>query len=82
MTRFYKKITDQDRQRLIAAVNEQGLSIKKASEEANIPYENAKAMLRIYREESRTVKRTTRRRQKSKKITKEHSDKSNAKLII
>lgn len=60
MTRKYAKVGDNDRQTLILAIHEQGKTIKQAALEIGIPYENAKAIHRVYRKEQRTVKRATR----------------------
>lgn len=53
MTRKYTKIADGKRQELIRKIST-GLSIKDASIETNIPYENAKAIFRVFKSELRT----------------------------
>ena len=56
MKREYKKISNEKRKLLIDTVNEQGLKIKQAAAQLGIPYENAKAIFRVYRNEMRVDK--------------------------
>lgn len=56
MKRRYEKIGNEKRKELIDVVNQQGLKIKQASALLGIPYENAKAIFRVYRNEMRTDK--------------------------
>jgi transposase-like protein len=51
--RRYEKITNEQRKNLIEMVEQQGHKIKKAAAELDIPYENAKAIFRVYRKDSR-----------------------------
>jgi hypothetical protein len=51
--RRYEKITNVQRKGLIEMVEQKGYKIKKAAIELDIPYENAKAIFRVYRKESR-----------------------------
>jgi transposase len=69
MTRNYNHINDTMRRRLITLV-QQGLQIKQAAAELGINYENAKAIVRVFKNEDRTTKRVKRNR-KSKKTRKE-----------
>ena len=69
MTRNYNHINDTMRKRLITLV-QQGLQIKQAAAELGINYENAKAIVRVFKNEDRTTKRVKRNR-KSKKNRKE-----------
>lgn len=66
MTRKYIKITDQQRHQLVEVKN-QGHTIKDAAKLVDIPYENAKAIMRVYRREMRTNKHTVRNRFKTPK---------------
>lgn len=52
MVRQYKRVTDDTRSQLIKHIKE-GKSIKQAAELAGINYENAKAIYRIYKRETR-----------------------------
>lgn len=52
MVREYKRVTDDTRSQLIKHIKE-GKSIKQAAELAGINYENAKAINRIYKRETR-----------------------------
>jgi len=56
MKRSYIKITNEKRKALIDVVFEKGLKIKQAALLLDIPYENAKAIFRVYRNEERTEK--------------------------
>lgn len=47
--RRYEKITNVQRKGLIDMVEQQGFKIKQAAAELAIPYENAKAIFRVYR---------------------------------
>ena len=47
--RRYEKITNIQRKSLIEKVENEGYKIKKAADELDIPYENAKAIFRVYR---------------------------------
>jgi len=51
MVRQYVQVTDSQRQRLVELIHSQNYSIAKASKEANIPYDNAKAINRTYTRE-------------------------------
>lgn len=63
MVRQYTKVNDEMRKQLISFIRE-GKPIKEAAREINIKYENAKAIVRIYRNELRTDKRKSRFRYK------------------
>ena len=56
MKRRYEKIPNEKRKALIDVVNNEGLKIEQASVQLGIPYENAKAIFRVYRNEMRTEK--------------------------
>ena len=47
-------------------VKAQGHTIKEAAKIVGIPYENAKAIMRVYKQEMRTNKHTVRNRYKTK----------------
>jgi hypothetical protein len=51
MKRRYEKITNDKRKSLIDYVQTSGYKIKQAALELDIPYENAKAIFRVYRKE-------------------------------
>ena len=53
--RAYTKVTDEKRLELIDLLN-QNMSIKEASDQMGINYENAKAIYRVYRLEQRKTK--------------------------
>lgn len=59
MVREYQRVTDETRRNLIKLIQD-GLSIKDAAEIVNINYENAKAINRIYRQETRVDKKKSR----------------------
>jgi hypothetical protein len=63
MARNYSKVTNECRERLIKLISE-GKTIKNAAIEIDIKYENAKAIYRVYRNESRISKRKGRLRYK------------------
>jgi transposase len=65
MTRTYNKVTDYQRLNLVE-VKAQGHTIKEAAKIVGIPYENAKAIMRVYKQEFRTNKHTVRNRYKTK----------------
>jgi hypothetical protein len=57
MKRKYEKITNDKRKALIDTVNNnEGMKIKAAAALLEIPYENAKAIFRVYRKEMRSEK--------------------------
>ena len=60
--RKYQRVTDQQRQQLIQLVVAQGITIKQAALDLKISYDNAKAIHRVYKKETRVDKRSTRRR--------------------
>ena len=64
MKRQYAKITNEKRKLLIENVQANGRKIKEAAIELDIPYENAKAILRVYKKEERSEKQTHRFRLK------------------
>ena len=55
LKRPYTKVTDEKRLELIDLLN-QNMSIKEASDQMGINYENAKAIYRVYRLEQRKTK--------------------------
>ena len=59
MTRKYTKITNSKRQDLIDKISK-GMSIKDASALSEVPYENAKAIYRVFKSEMRVNKRKIR----------------------
>ena len=59
MLREYQRVTDETRRNLIKLIQD-GMSIKEAAEIVNINYENAKAINRIYRQETRVDKKKSR----------------------
>lgn len=59
--RPYQKISDHTRNHLISLII-QGLSIKKAAENLNINYENAKAIHRVFTKQKRVNKCQKRKR--------------------
>jgi molybdenum-dependent DNA-binding transcriptional regulator ModE len=59
MVREYQRVTDETRRRLIKYIQE-GSSIKEAAALVNINYENAKAINRIYKQETRVEKKKSR----------------------
>ena len=61
MVREYQRVTDETRSRLIKLIRD-GQSIKDAAALVNINYENAKAINRIYRRETRVEKKKSRYR--------------------
>ena len=63
MTRKYSKVPDEQRAKLIELIN-QNMTIKDAAKQVKIKYENAKAIYRVYKNESRTDKRKNRFRYK------------------
>ena len=74
MTRKYSKVPNEDRRRLIQKVKTESLTIKQAAQELNISYENAKAIYRVYKHESRSDKRKTRQRNKQDKNNYSHNN--------
>ena len=64
MKRRYEKITNDKRKSLIDYVQTNGYKIKQAALELDIPYENAKAIFRVYRKEQRSEKQKHRFRLK------------------
>lgn len=63
MAREYNHVSDEQRRQLLAQIKA-GKNIRQASEAVGMNYENAKAINRIYRDEERTDKKTTRNRLK------------------
>lgn len=58
MTRKYIKVNEDQRAHLAALCN-QGLTIKQASDQTGIPYENAKAIIRVMRKQDIYQKQVT-----------------------
>lgn len=56
MVREYQRVTDETRRNLLQFIQD-GMSIRQAAELVNINYENAKAINRIYRQETRVDKK-------------------------
>ena len=56
-SRGYKLISDKKRHMLIDLIQKQNMKIIDAAEIMDIPYENAKAIFRIYKQEGRTTKK-------------------------
>ena len=54
--RKYDRISDEQRKNLIELISEHGESIKKAAIKLNISYDNAKAINRVFRKETRIEK--------------------------
>lgn len=52
--RVYQFISDTQRKELLALLEDPAISIKQASRLCNIPYENAKLINRVYKNEGRT----------------------------
>jgi molybdenum-dependent DNA-binding transcriptional regulator ModE len=50
------QVTDEQRRELVRLIHDQGFSIAKASEDTQIPYDNAKAINRTYLREKRVHK--------------------------
>ena len=50
----YQYVSDREREQLIDLVVSKALTIKVSAEICRIPYENAKAIVRVYRQEGRT----------------------------
>lgn len=61
MTRRYKKVSDDQRRDLIKSISS-GRTIKESASDLNIPYENAKAIIRVFNSENRTEKQIKRSR--------------------
>lgn len=61
MVREYTKISDSRRRALINTILN-GQTIKEAAKTVDVPYENAKAIYRVYRKSNRIEKRKNRRR--------------------
>ena len=57
--RAYAKVTDRQRAELLNLL-QQNISIREASEQLGINYENAKVIYRVYRLENRTTKQIKR----------------------
>ena len=57
--RAYAKVTDRQRAELLNLL-QQNISIREASEQMGINYENAKVIYRVYRLENRTTKQIKR----------------------
>ena len=51
--RVYQKVSDEERKALILLYSEDNLPIKVAAQRLGLKYENAKAILRVYRKENR-----------------------------
>jgi transposase len=78
MKRRYEKITNDKRKALIDAVNNnEGMKIKAAAALLQIPYENAKAIFRVYRKEMRTDKCKHRHRKAEDSEEKHENDLTN-----
>jgi transposase len=56
MVRAYEKISNERRKALIELIEGDNLGIKVAAKTLGIPYENAKAILRVYRKDQRLKK--------------------------
>ena len=56
MVRQYVQVTDTQRIELIRLIHQEAWSIAKASKQAGIPYDNAKAINRTYIKENRINK--------------------------
>jgi len=65
MTRKYTQISNYKRQDLIDKI-QKGMSIKNASLVTGVPYENAKAIYRVFKSEMRVDKRKIRQRSRMK----------------
>ena len=55
-SKHYKRISNNQRSKLIEMVEEEGLSIKKSAKLMSYHYSTAKNILRIYRQEHRVEK--------------------------
>jgi predicted nucleic acid-binding Zn-ribbon protein len=63
MVREYNKVTNEARKTLVRLIRE-GMQIKEAAQTTDIKYENAKAIVRIFKNELRIEKRKNRFRYK------------------
>ena len=64
MVKKYRRLSDEERERLVLLIHRDGYTIKDASRQLNIPYPNAKAVNQTYILENRTAKKNFRFRLK------------------
>lgn len=57
MAREYTRISQQTRDQLIALIEQSMYTIKAAAAELRVPYENAKAIYRIFKKQNRSEKK-------------------------
>ena len=82
--RIYKLINDEQRAHFLELVNIQKLNIKQAATLANIGYENAKIINKIYKEDGRDFRLTTKSKPgqtKKQRMMQENLKRQKLKLI-